>query len=209
MKVLHILGGKEEYLTPGGDSPIGLYCDEAIYLTGTKDGHKVEVVLILDLLSKEVLEYFPSLFDAGSSICIGGGKDEALGDVYYASYYNEPFKLIDGNGVDLFSGMTANRFSELLTTYCELFGYRDIDVLDLVHALSFELLNPGRMSEYVKQMVASYSRAEATKVARLFRDLSLEEVKQKLLDNPYSLSNRHYVCYAGYDYSVMIYEGGE
>ena len=118
-------------MTPGGDSPIGLHCDEAIYLTGTKDGHKVEVVLILDLLSKEVLEYFPSLFDVGSSICIGGAKDEALDDVYYCSYYNEPFKLIDGNGVDLFSGMTATRFRELLTTYCEIFGYGDIDVLDL------------------------------------------------------------------------------
>lgn len=211
MKVLHILGGRKEDLTlgNGGDNPIAFYCDKALYLTGVKSGREVEVVLILDLLSKEIIDYFPSLFDDGSPVRIGGSEDEIHDDPYYESFYNAPFKLIDSNGEDLFAGMTARRFSELLSVYCELFGYEDIGVIDLVYALSFELLNPGRMSEYEDYCEGFFYRFDGywvDMVSKRFPDLSPEEIEQKLRDNPNSLSNDQYVCYLGYDNGVLVFK---
>lgn len=211
MKVTHILGGKGEdsMLGNGGGSPISLYCFEALYLTGMKSGREVELALVLDLLSKEILEYFPSLFDDGSPVRIGGSENESKDDPYYEAYYNAPFKLFNKEGEDLFAGMTAGRFSELLTTYCESYGYESVSVRDLMFALSFELLNPGRMSEYQDYRDGFFYRFGEhgiSMVSKRFPELSLEEVEQRLKDNPNSLSNDQYVCYLGYDNGVLVFK---
>lgn len=202
MKLMHILGGtkprrNERKLEADYEGGIGVFSySGGLFLRGSVGERDVEVALDLDLLDEDSVQFFPLLFDDGPiELMIPSEED----------HISVELRLIDKGGKNLFEGMTADRLCGLLTAYCGLFGREMINPFHLRGALCYELLNPGRMSEYEDHWVGFFYKSEADSVAKLFPDLSLEEIEQRLKDNPNSLSNRDYTCYEASENDVIVF----
>lgn len=166
--------------------------DEFFYVAGEGiSGGSTVIALSVEDHDKQIVESLPRYFRDDATVSVYYGAEGAIG-------VGRELMFNVAEGINLFSGMTAERFSRLLDEYLEFTETNNVaDFDEMVAAMGFALMNPGKMSEYKNHYVKTIETVGGMhKLAELFPDYDIEFLCEMVLEMPDLLRNEEYKCYS-------------